>query len=130
MPPRRETTVNFNSVLIGSDEPGRLIEYYTRVFGQPTFGDGGYTAWMIGSGAITVGPHSEVHGRNTSPGRILLNIESADVQGDAARLTEAGAIVIRAAYEFDGAPGVWIATFADPDGNYFQLISPMGPPPA
>jgi len=23
--------------------------------------------------------------------------------------------------------GAWIATFADPDGNYFQLVSPMEP---
>jgi predicted enzyme related to lactoylglutathione lyase len=22
----------------------------------------------------------------------------------------------------------WVATFADPDDNYFQLMSPMGPP--
>lgn len=24
-----------------------------------------------------------------------------------------------------GAPESWIATFADPDGNYLQLVSPM-----
>ena len=28
-------------------------------------------------------------------------------------------------YNFEQAPGTWIATFSDPDGNYFQLISPM-----
>jgi predicted enzyme related to lactoylglutathione lyase len=22
--------------------------------------------------------------------------------------------------------GAWIATLADPDGNYFQLVTPMG----
>jgi len=22
-------------------------------------------------------------------------------------------------------PGTWVATLADPDGNYFQLVSPM-----
>jgi predicted enzyme related to lactoylglutathione lyase len=25
----------------------------------------------------------------------------------------------------DDATQMWIATFADPDGNYFQLMSPM-----
>jgi predicted enzyme related to lactoylglutathione lyase len=24
-------------------------------------------------------------------------------------------------------PNVWIATLADPDGNYFQLMSPFDP---
>ena len=122
--------MDFNSVLIGSDDPGRLTAYYTKVFGEPTFSDSDYSGWLIGSGAITVGPHSEVHGKNAHPGRILLNIESADVKGDAERLAAAGAIVIREAYEFEGSPGTWIATFADPDDNYFQLMSPMVPPPA
>ena len=119
--------MDFNSVLIGSDDPARLIEYYTKVFGESSFADSGYSGWMIGSGAITIGAHSEVHGKNTHPGRIIMNIESADVKGDAARLTANGAIVVREAYEFEEFPGTWIATFADPDDNYFQLVSPMNP---
>ena len=39
----------------------------------------------------------------------------------------AGAIVVREPYEFEGAPGSSIATLADPDDNYFQLMSPMDP---
>lgn len=39
----------------------------------------------------------------------------------------AGAIVIREPYEFEGAPGSAIATFADHDNNYFQLTSPFSP---
>jgi predicted enzyme related to lactoylglutathione lyase len=42
-------------------------------------------------------------------------------------LRDAGAIVIREPYDFEGAPGTWIATFADPDDNYFQLMSPFDP---
>lgn len=119
--------MNFNSVLIGSEDPRRLADYYSRLFGEPTWQDNEYTGWLIGSGAITVGPHSEVKGRNPAPGRILLNIESADVQADFARLKAAGAIVVREPYTFESAPGAWIATFADPDDNYLQLMSPMGP---
>jgi predicted enzyme related to lactoylglutathione lyase len=29
-----------------------------------------------------------------------------------------------------GEGDMWIATFADPDGNYFQLMSPWEPKPA
>jgi predicted enzyme related to lactoylglutathione lyase len=120
--------VNFNSILIGSDDPARLTAYYTRLLGEPGFSDGGYTGWIIGSGAVTVGPHSEVHGQNPEPGRLIWNIESEDVAADFARFKAAGATVVREPYTFEEVPGSWIATFADPDGNYFQLVSPMQMP--
>ncbi len=120
--------MDFNSILIGSEDPARLSEYYTKLFGEPTWNDGGYSGWLLGTGAVTIGPHSEVKGRNAHPGRLIWNIESADVEGDFARLKAAGAIVVREPYSFEGAPDSRIATFADPDDNYFQLTSPMGPP--
>jgi predicted enzyme related to lactoylglutathione lyase len=120
--------MNFNSILIGSDNPQRLVDYYTKLFGKPAMEDGGYAGWQIGSGFVSVGPHSEVHGSNSQPGRLLWNIETSDVRADFDRFKAAGAIVIREPYEFEGAPGSAIATLADPDDNYFQLMSPMGPP--
>ncbi len=117
--------MNFNSILIGSEDPARLVEYYTRVLGAPGFSEGPYTAWQVGTGFVSVGPHSEVKGRNVAPGRIIWNIESTDVAGDFARMKAAGAIVVTEPYEFEMAPGSSIATFADPDDNYFQLMSPM-----
>ena len=119
--------MNFNSILIGSEDPARLTAYYTRLLGEPTFNDGGYTGWVIGNGAITVGPHSEVHGANREPGRLIWNIESEDVKGDFERFTAAGATVVAEPYTFEEVPGSWVATLADPDGNYFQLTSPMMP---
>ena len=85
--------------------------------------------WLVGSGGLTVGPHSEVHGTNPEPGRLIVNIETPDVKGDFATLKAAGATVVREPYNFESAPDAWIATFSDPDGNYFQLVSPIGPPP-
>ncbi len=120
--------MNFNSLLIGSEDPDRLVAFYRKLFGEPGFEDGGYTGWLLGSGAITVGPHSEVKGRNASPGRLIWNIETADVKGEAERFKAAGATVVAEPYSFEGYPDSWIATFADPDGNYFQLATPMEPP--
>jgi predicted enzyme related to lactoylglutathione lyase len=117
--------LNFNSILIGSDQPERLAEYYSKLFGKPGWDDGGYIGWMIGSGGITVGPHDQVHGKSDQPGRIIWNIESGDVKGDFATLQASGAIVVREPYSFEQFPDTWIATFADPDGNYFQLTSPI-----
>ncbi len=120
--------MNFNSILIGSENPARLADYYTKLFGKPTFEDGGYTVWLVGSGAVTVGPHDEVHGTNPQPGRLIWNIESDDVRGDFERFKTAGATVVREPYGFEEMPDSLIATLADPDGNYFQLQTPMGPP--
>ena len=116
--------MNFNSILIGSDNPTALVEYYTKLFGEPGFNEGGYAGWQFGPGYVTVGPHSEVHGKNPQPGRLIWNLETTDVHGEFAKLKAAGAIVIREPYEFEGAPGSAIATLADPDDNYFQLTTP------
>jgi predicted enzyme related to lactoylglutathione lyase len=119
--------MNFNNILIGSANPDALVEYYTKVFGEPAMSDGGYTGWQIGTGFLSVGPHSEVTGKNAHPGRLIWNIESTDVQGDFDRMKAAGAIVVREPYGFEGYPDSLIATLADPDDNYFQLMTPMSP---
>ena len=120
--------MNFNSILIGSADPQRLVDYYTKVLGTPGMSDGGYTGWQVGSGFVTVGPHDQLHGSNPEPGRLIWNIESADVKADFDRMKAAGATVVREPYSFEQFPNSWIATLADPDGNYFQLMSPMGAP--
>jgi predicted enzyme related to lactoylglutathione lyase len=117
--------MKLSGILIGSEDPARLVGYYTQLFGAPTFDFAPYSIWMFGEASVAIGPHSEVAGRNVSPGRLIWNLESADVPGEAARLTEAGAIVVAAPYEMGDQPGAWIATFEDPDGNLFQLMAPM-----
>ena len=80
---------------------------------------------MIGSGAVTVGPHDEVTGANPQPGRLIWNIETPDVKSEFDRLVAAGATVIREPYSPGEDESGSICTLADPDGNYFQLMSPM-----
>jgi predicted enzyme related to lactoylglutathione lyase len=127
----RQTTeggvMNLNSILIGSENPQRVAGYYTKLFGEPRWNEGGFIGWQIGSGAVTVGPHDEVHGTNADPGRLIWNIETHDVKSEFDRLVAAGANVVREPYDLGmGEQEAWICTFADPDGNYFQLVSPMG----
>jgi predicted enzyme related to lactoylglutathione lyase len=117
--------MNLNSILIGSEDPRRLTDYYTRLFGEPVWEGDDYTGWQIGTGWITVGPHDQVKGRSAHPGRVIWNIESPDVKGDFERFKAAGATVIREPYQPGEAPETWIATLSDPDDNYFQLVSPM-----
>ena len=117
--------MNLNSVMIGSEDPASLVAYYRKVFGDPGMEEDGFAGWQIGSGYLSVVPHDQVKGRNASPGRILWNIESSDVQADFERLKAAGATVVQEPYHPGQAPEMWVATFADPDDNYFQLMSEM-----
>ena len=118
--------MNLNGLLIGSENPQRLRDYYTGLFGKPNWDEGGYFGWQLGSGSMTIGPHDQVKGRNREPGRVIWNIETPDVKGQFEKLRAAGATVVREPYQAGaGGQEMWITTFSDPDNNYFQLMSPM-----
>jgi predicted enzyme related to lactoylglutathione lyase len=117
--------MNGNSILIGSEDPQRLSDYYTSLFGKPSWEGGDFKAWQVGTGWLSVGPHDQVKGKNPDPGRMMWNIETPDVKGEFERLKAAGATVVQEPYQPGEAPEGWIATLADPDNNYFQLMSPM-----
>lgn len=51
----------------------------------------------------------------------MFNFETKEVKEEFARLKKAGAVVVKEPYDMGGA---WIATLADPDGNFFQLMTP------
>jgi len=115
--------LNFNSILLSSGSPTELSAFYASILGPPAYEGGGYSSFAAGSGYITVGPHDRVSGRNANPERILLNFEAADVQAEFERIRGLGARVVATPYQMDEMAGGWIATFADPDGNYFQVMS-------
>jgi predicted enzyme related to lactoylglutathione lyase len=117
--------MNLNSIMIGTEDPKSLVGYYTKLFGEPMGAEGDYTWWQIGSGGFTVALHDQIHGKNPSPGRVIWNIETPDVKGEFDRLVEAGAKVVQEPYNPGAASEMWVCTFADPDDNYFQLVSPM-----
>jgi predicted enzyme related to lactoylglutathione lyase len=122
------SSLNFNSVLIGSAQPQALAEFYAKVFGRPAdMNDGGYYGWQVGSCFLTVGEHSEIKGQAKEPARILLNFETSAVREEFARLKQLGVTVVKEPYNMDdsGTTEGWIATLADPDGNYIQLMSPF-----
>lgn len=119
--------MDLNSVLIGSDNPARLAEYYGKLFGKPVWEQSGFVSWQVGSGFVTVGPHDQVKGKNASPGRLLWGMESKEVKVDFDRLVAAGATVVAEPYAPGEDPSMTIATLSDPDDNYFQLLSPFEP---
>ena len=114
--------LNLNSILIGSAQAEVLVEFYEKVFGKPPdMNEGGYAGWLVGNCFLTIGQHSEVHGQAKEPARIILNFETKTVREEFDRLKQMGVTVIKEPYEMGGA---WIATLADPDGNFIQLLPP------
>lgn len=117
-------------VMLGSDDPASLRDFYADILGEPAWEGGGFVGWQLGPAGLMIGPHSEVTGRNQTPGRIMWNLETSDVQAEFDRIRKLGATVVREPYQPDpDTGGFWLATFEDPDGNYFQLASPMAEGP-
>lgn len=117
--------LNLNSVMIGTKQLQAMGSFYEKVLGKPAEmvdTENGFLGWRVGSSYFSLLEHSEMGGKAKDPGRVLLNFETAEVKKEFERLKALGAVVVKAPYEMAGG---WIATLADPDGNYFQLITPM-----
>ncbi len=118
--------LNLNSLLLFSETPKKLIDFYRKVLAlEPKWQEEGFSGFEVGGCALVIGLHSEVHGPNKNPQRIIFNFETSDVKGEFERMKGLGAKVIAEPYHMGDDPEFWIATFSDPDGNYFQLVSPM-----
>jgi len=108
--------------MIGTMRVGEMAEFYEKVLGRPAdMHEGNWYGWSVGSVFLSVGEHSEAKGKAKDPARMMFNFETKEVKQEFERIKGIGATVIKEAYQMENA---WIATFADPDGNYFQLMSP------
>lgn len=117
--------LDLNAIMIGTKRLDVLAAFYEKVLGRPADWvdkEAGFYGWKVGSGYLSLLDHSEMVGPTKDPGRIMLNFETADVKQEFDRIKALGGKVIRDPYEMGGG---WIATLADPDGNYFQLVTPM-----
>lgn len=118
--------LNLSSIMLGSDDPKKLAAFYEKVLGKkPEWTEGDWAGFTCGACFLTIGSHSKVKGTSTNPERIILNFETTDVAGEFQRIKALGATIIAEPYNPDEKhTDMKIATFADPDGNYFQLMAP------
>ena len=117
--------LNLNSVMIGTKQTKVLANFYEKVIGKPpdmADSENGFFGWQVGNGYMGVLEHSEMSGNTKDPGRVMLNFETTQVKEEFERIKALGGAVIWAPYQMGGG---WIATLADHDGNYFQIINPM-----
>ena len=64
--------------------------------------------------------HSKVKGTSKQPERILFNLEVDNIKKEVTKLKKAKVKLVADTYHIEGYG--YIATFADVDGNYFQLV--------
>lgn len=118
--------LNLNSIMIGTTQAKTLADFYEKVIGKPaemSDAEYGFYGWQVGSASFSILSHSEMGGNTKDPGRIMFNFETTEVKEEFERIQAIdGVTVIAAPYEMGGG---WIATIADPEGNYFQLVTPM-----
>lgn len=112
---------------LNSEDPDRLTAFYRNVVHlTPRFDlvPGAFAMSEDAPVCLIVEGHSEVRGTASEPQRMMLNFRVNDAAAEARRLQELGVTFIREPYEEAGV-GLF-ATFADPDGNYCQLIQLHG----
>ena len=116
------------SIMLFSENAKKLGNFYREVVGlkqtmeaEMGEGDENYFGFKIGKGPeLGIMDHSKVKGKNKNPERIIFNLEVDNIKKEAKRLTTAKAKKVQDIYHIEGYG--YIATFADVDGNYFQLV--------
>jgi predicted enzyme related to lactoylglutathione lyase len=118
--------INLNSIMLGTKQHKAMTTFYEGVFGRPadmTDAENGFAGWQVGSANLSVLEHSEMGGPTKDAGRVMFNFETTEVKEEFERIKAiSGATVVR---EPSAMGDGMLATLADPDGNYFQLVTPM-----
>ncbi|HEY5268449.1 MAG TPA: VOC family protein [Candidatus Saccharimonadales bacterium] len=120
--------LNLNSIMLSSPNYKNLANFYGKVLDKkPEMVDEehGYIGYLAGNCFISICAHDKVQDKNQNPERIILFFESTDVQVEFDRIKQIeGVEVIKEPYSPNGSNAHLISTLADPDGNYFQVVTP------
>jgi predicted enzyme related to lactoylglutathione lyase len=116
------------SILLFTENAKKLAGFYRDVVGlkvdfEAEMGDAGEEIYgfKVGKGTgLSVIDHSKVKGKNAQPDRLIFNLEVDDIKKEVSRLKKAKVKVVQETYHVEGYG--WVCTFADVDGNYFQLV--------
>lgn len=119
-----------STILLWSDNYKQLAAWYQDVFNIKVIEQldhpkdtGILMEFPDGQPWLWTGKHSEIHGKNKDPLRIMFNINVDSVEEAYTYLVGKNVTVIAKPFK---APTMdkWFATFSDPDGNTVQIIGP------
>lgn len=117
---------NFESIILGSANATKLADFYKKKVGlkqswDAVMGeDSNVYGFTIGKFDLVVMDQAKVKGKSKDPSRLIFNLEVDNIEKEFAKLKKAGVKVVAKIYHIEEYGHV--ATFADLDGNYFQLV--------
>lgn len=113
--------------MLNTKDAKKLAKFYEEVVGlkiknayEMEEGENAYEMEVGEGSGLYINDHSEITGKNKEPQRVFINFEVNDIDKEFAGLKKDKVKVIEEPYHIEGY-GI-IATFEDPDGNYFQLV--------
>ncbi|MBY6368689.1 VOC family protein [Rhodococcoides corynebacterioides] len=113
-------TATVNSMLLSSENPDALAEWYGAVFNAPVYREmSPYAVVDLDGFFVMFDRRDDVTGPNRDGARAILNVEPDDPAAVAARIDELGGTWVS---PLENRDGHLFATAQDPDGNWIQLI--------
>lgn len=119
--------IGLEGILIGSEDAKKLGKFYKDVLKlkmteEMEYGDDNSygISFDLGKVGLFVSDHSKVKGKSVLPDRVMFNLEVDDIEKEMARLKKEKVKVVADIYHIEEYG--YVATLADPDGNYFQLV--------
>ena len=108
-------------IIIWTESLGNLLEFYELLFNSKVHKLKSTSAYFIYNDfRIYISEHSEVKGNSKDPNRMIINLETEDIESEYERLKNLGINFIRIP-EVENWGGK-VATFEDPDKNRINLI--------
>tara|TARA_B100000686_G_scaffold327923_1_gene387324 strand:+ start:1556 stop:1909 length:354 start_codon:yes stop_codon:yes gene_type:complete len=108
-------------VIIWTEKLENLLDFYELIFNSKASKKKSNSAYFIRDNfKFYIAKHSEVSGNSKDPNRIILNLETNDIDLEYNRLISAGVIFLRPP-EIEKWGGK-VATFKDPENNRVNLI--------
>ena len=113
------------SLHICTERPQALGKFYRELLDmEPAWSSDEMIGFVIGNFRLEIMGHSEVSGLNQQPQRLFFDLQVDDVRAEFERIMGLGATAVQAPYDYaDEEVRFTLATLADIDGNYFQLVS-------
>jgi len=109
-------TLKPGSIILGTTRPVELRDWYRRALAPQYNGEGPIN---LGGFLLVIEQRDDVDEKNNEPGRMILNFHVDDFDAVEAQLRAAGADWLSPVTD---RPSGRFGTFADPDGNYLQII--------
>ncbi|GAA2743092.1 MULTISPECIES: VOC family protein [Kitasatospora] len=109
-------TPKLSSMLLGTTKPEELREWYRKALAPEYQGEGPID---LGGFLLVIEKRDDVEAKNNEPGRMIINFHVDDFDAVEAQLKAAG---VEWLLPVADRPSGRFGTFADPDGNYLQII--------